>query len=63
MPSKSSGGAPEASLKAEQAFLGDEQPVTGETALDFVREFLGLPKTDFKKYYVQYERVIFIDEV
>ena len=55
--------APEASGKAEQAFPSWEQPVTGETALASVREILGLPKTDFKKYYVQYERVIFIGGV
>ena len=41
--------------KAEQAFPSWEQPVTGETALTSVREILGLPKTDFKKYYLQYE--------
>ena len=55
--------APEASGKVEQAFPSWEQPVTGETALTSVREILGLPKTDFKKYYVQYERVVFIDRV
>ena len=55
--------ASEALLKAEQAFPSREQPVIGETALASVREILGLPKTDFKKYYLQYERVIFIGGV